>query len=119
MYKPVKVKIKFAKSGRRAIDITSLEYLIYGYEKCLERLMMDNDKKKLFYAGVASIISILEDVYNQSNREREYDYVFNKENLIESIDMGLHAANTMMNRRKTDFQKTIEEVEFYQERPLK
>lgn len=104
MYKPVKVKIRLGKTkaGRKAIDTMSLEYLIYGYEKCLEGLMMDNDKKKLFYAGVASMISILEDVYNQSNGECEYDYVFNKENLIESIDLGLHAANMMMNRRKTD-----------------
>lgn len=116
MYKPVKVKIRLAKTGRRAIDTKSLEYLIYGYEKCLETLMTDNDKKKLFYAGVASIINILGDVYDQSDGKYEYDYAFNKENLIESIDMGLHAANMMMNRRKTDLQKAIEEVEFYQNR---
>ena len=50
MYKPVKVKIRLAKAkaGRRAIDTMSLAYLIYGYEKCLERIMLDNDKKKLF-----------------------------------------------------------------------
>ena len=81
--------------------------------------MIDNDKKKLFYAGVASVMSILEYVYCESNGAQEYDYTFRKQTVIEAISSGLRKANIMMNQRKTDLEKAIEEVESYQKGTLK